>query len=232
MNKAVYHIKMTLQKSIFVITALIALMMYFAGSPDLAAQTTQTGAQIVWMDNPDEVIIRDKNGTLIQAELSLMIESESVVQTAKSRAEIVLVPNGSVIIIDNNTTFRIDSLQSAISNEKNNGNAFSLILGKFRLVAARVIGASYSVRTPTAVAGVRGTDFYRMYDPAAEKDWLCVTEGAVQLYSPKGNEEVLVPAGFFVNLNNGFQTAQPDKEWLTSNLTLNNIQRAVLPQNR
>ena len=232
MNKTIYHVTMFSQKRIFIITAIIALIFYFSGSPSLTAQTTHPGAQIVWMDNPDEVTIRDKSGTKIQADFGLMLESESVVQTAKSSAEIVLVPNGSVIIIDKNTTFRIDSLQTGINNQKGNENAFSLILGKFRMVAAKIIGATYSVSTPTAVAGVRGTDFYRMYDPAAGKDWLCVTEGAVQLYSPTDNEGVLVPAGFFVNLNNGFQTAQPDKEWLLSNLTLNNIQKAVLPQKR
>mgnify|MGYP000884165696 CR=1 FL=1 len=206
--------------------AAVVMMINF-GSPVLAETNPKSGAKIVWMDDSNEVLLRDANGNPIQSELGFLLERGCTVQTGNSTVEMTLVPNGSVIVIDKNTLFRIDSLYGRDGTSDN--NVFSLVRGKIRFIAARITGAFYSVQTPTAAAGVRGTDFYRMYDPQAGKDWLCVTEGAVQFDSPAGDKGVLVPAGFFVNLKNGFHTAEPDAEWLKTNLNLNTLHGAVPP---
>ena len=208
---------------------LLLILLFFSGFSFLSAQSSQAGAKIVWMDNPEEITIRNSLNREIVADFGIMLGSGYTIQTANSSAEIVLVPNGSVIVINENTNFRIDSIRKTEADEAATQNTFSLLKGKLRFIAAKISGSSYSVNTQSAVAGVRGTDFYRMYDPETGKDWLCVTEGSVQFDSPDGKLGVLVPAGSFVNLNNGFQTAQPDEDWLNKNLTLEKLNRAVLP---
>ncbi len=208
---------------------LIVLALFFFAGATISAQSRTVGARIVWMDDPDEVIIRDNNGESIQSDFGLMLEGGYSIETANSVVELELVPNGSVVILDADTSFHVDGLAGERRNRASRENAFSLVAGKMRLVAARNTGASYVVRTETAVAGVRGTDFYRQYDPEEDKDWLCVTEGAVQFSSPNGDRSVLVPAGAFVDLNVGFEISRPDEEWLQSNLTLESLQGAELP---
>jgi len=235
--KTTHFVHAVPQPQLLEIIAAIAMLMLFTALPSTALQASPrspalVAAQIVWMQEPSEVSIRDAAGNPIRAAFGVMLESGSTVKTRDSGAEIVLVPNGSVIVLDNNTTFRIDSLHDADSNQADNENVFSLIAGKLRLIAAKITGSSYSVRTKTAVAGVRGTDFYRMYAPAAGRDWLCVTEGSVQFDSPTGDQGVLVSAGEFVDLNKGFKTAQADGGWLENNLTLETLHRAVLPPQR
>lgn len=226
--KSIHCIKKVTSRRLFGLLMAGVMLMFVSGF-GMADTVSRVGARIVWMDDPGEVFIHDTAGTRIRADLGLTVESGSTVQTGNSGAEIVLVPNGSVILLDNNTTFRIDTLHSTTKEQMSDENIFSLLKGKLRLIAAKITGSSYSVRTPTAVAGVRGTDFYRMYDPAAGKDWLCVTEGTVQFESPSGDRGVLVSAGLFVNLTNGFQTATPDNEWLLNNLTLETLHEAVPP---
>ena len=209
---------------------LTVIFMTAAAFQVAAAPDPQTGALIVWMDDPDEVTVRDRTAGTVIPGIGLVLQTGSTISTGGSSVELVLVPNESVIVIGENTIFRIDTLHETASEKKSNDNTFSLIRGKLRFIAARITGSTYSVRTQTAVAGVRGTDFYRMYDPAGGKDWLCVTEGAVRFDPPSGEGGVTVPAGSFVNLNNGFRTAQPDEAWLRNNLTLEFLKGAEPPK--
>lgn len=212
-----------------VLAVVTALAMAVIAVPTAFTQTARVGAQIVWMDNIDQVIIHDAAGKSVQADFGVMLEPGATIQTKNSGAELTLVPNGTAIALDRNTTFRIDGLSGSAAAPASKDNTFSLLVGKLRMAAAQNTGSTYSVRTATTVAGVRGTDFYRAYDPAQTIDWLCVTKGAVQLDANSGSQGVLVQAGSFVNLNNGFVTAQPDAAWLQSHLTLENVHRAVLP---
>jgi len=70
-------------------------------------------------------------------------------------AEVELA-NGSIIRINENTTFRIDSIQGVNGATE---NAFYMAYGKFRAVAGQTTGSDqYTFKTKSAVCGVRGTD--------------------------------------------------------------------------
>lgn len=101
------------------------------------------------------------------------------VQTLKSTAELRLNPNGSIIKLTQNTNFQINALKSgSVANQASND--FALLSGKIRTVAARTSTAGeYSFRTPTALCGVRGTDFGIEVQPD-KTDRLVVRDGTVE----------------------------------------------------
>ncbi len=82
------------------------------------------------------------------------IPAGATVQTgATTFAELKLSPNGSIIKLGKSTSFTVSALAAAPQDK----NAFAVLAGKVRTVAAK--GAQYQFSSQTAVAGVRGTDF-------------------------------------------------------------------------
>ncbi len=99
------------------------------------------------------------------------------------------------------------------------------------MVAAKLQSAEpYTLKTASAVCGVRGTDFGRMYDPAAGKDWLCVLQGVVQVTSADGRQSATLADGDFVNLTAGYTTSKAPQDWIATNFTdISSFSRATLP---
>ena len=97
----------------------------------------------------------------------------TIVTGPGTTAELKLRPNGTIIKLAKSTSFTIAGLAST-AQEK---NAFALVAGKIRAVAAK--GAQYQVSSQTAVCAVRGTDFTFAVDEGA-KAVLMVAKGLVQ----------------------------------------------------
>jgi hypothetical protein len=97
----------------------------------------------------------------------------TIVTGPGTSAELKLVPNGTIIKLAKSTSFTVAGLAST-PQEK---NAFALVAGKIRAVAAK--GANYQVSSQTAVCAVRGTDFSFAVDEGA-KAVLMVAKGLVQ----------------------------------------------------
>lgn len=57
----------------------------------------------------------------------------------------------------------------------------------------------FEVKTPSAVAGVRGTDFITTYYESSKITKVQTLEGAVELRAASGEHKVLVPAGHFAS---------------------------------
>jgi hypothetical protein len=87
----------------------------------------------------------------------------------------------------------------------------------FAKAAKQMPGAEFHVRTPTAVAAVRGTQFFTAYgrDHGKAQDlWLCVNEGAVEVKTTASKNAVLVPHGKGVLIKSGLDTTKPQAfEW-------------------
>lgn len=153
---------------------------FFLLSFPLLAQTNASQnpyIEFAYADTIGLVKIVLADGSEISAQEGLRISTGSLVKTNGSVVELVLKPNGSIIRLSQNTLFKVDSLDGLEGNTSNN---FNLVSGKIRMVAAKTVSKpnSYQVRTPTAVGGVRGTDFY-MHVQDGKKDWLYVREGEV-----------------------------------------------------
>jgi hypothetical protein len=88
-------------------------------------------------------------------------------------AELRLKPNGTIIKLAKSTSFTIAGLATTAKDK----NAFALVAGKIRAVAAK--GAQYEISSRTAVCAVRGTDFSFVVEEGARAQ-LMVAKGLVQ----------------------------------------------------
>ncbi|MFI5346626.1 MAG: FecR domain-containing protein [Elusimicrobiota bacterium] len=96
--------------------------------------------------------------------------------------------------------------------------------GVFAKVAKQLPGAEFHVRTPSAVAAVRGTQFFTAYgrEHGKARDlWVCVNEGAVEVKTTASDKAVRVPAGKGVLIKNGLDTAKPQAFDWTKTLNWN-----------
>lgn len=96
--------------------------------------------------------------------------------------------------------------------------------GVFAKVAKRLPAAEFRVRTPTAVAAVRGTRFFTAYGRAREKNrdlWVCVDEGVVEVGTDKAARPLPVPAGKGVLIKSGTDLTKPQAYDWTKKLNWN-----------
>jgi len=112
---------------------------------------------------------------------------DELVTGPKSLAVIDLA-NGTTLKLKEKTTLAIDSIGEWTSVKLTAGGVFATI--------ARKLSGRFPVQTQTAVAGVRGTEFFMAYGKTidAKPDvWLCVNSGAVEVVIPDTGQTVIVP---------------------------------------
>ncbi len=177
------------KKTPLIVAAIIAALTAFPSA--VAAQTAGAPAAILaYADNPDAVEIVDSSGVGRMAMIGDEIKGGETVKTAASAAEIKLDPNGSIIKVARNTSFKVNALAGSAGG--GDTNEFALLGGKIRTVAARSkAGNKYLIRTPTAVCGVRGTDF-SLNAIAGMQDSVMVKKGLVE-FSKVGADGALQP---------------------------------------
>ena len=171
----------------------------------LLGSTTMVWAQggpkvlLVYADDESALTVITKEGVPRSAMMGDVIQAGETIKTAKTTAEIQLDPNGSIIKLARNTTFKIEALAGGQGQDT---NRMSLVGGKIRTVAAKVTGTEkYEIRTPTAVCGVRGTDFSMVVEEG-KRDAVYVQRGLVEFARTIGGtaQSVLVGAGQFVDV--------------------------------
>lgn len=120
------------------------------------------------------------------------------VRTLGTTAELRLDPNGTIIKLSYDTEFTIEALQT----DEQSANEFTLFGGKIRTIAAK-LGLfqrnNYSIQTPTAVAGVRGTDFGLQVIPD-ELDAAFVFEGNIEYTNLNSGQALNLGAGQFADV--------------------------------
>ncbi len=118
-----------------------------------------------------------------------------VVRTFDGFAEILL-PNGHILKLDSDTEVQLQSVlaQGAPSGE----DVVSVATGRLRSVVANLSGTGrgFQVRTPTAVGGVRGTDFVTQV--GADQEIIAVLEGLVN-FQQQGGSALSLGANQFAN---------------------------------
>jgi hypothetical protein len=149
-------------------------------------------AVLVYADDMREVEVLDFTGEVVEG---TDYGSELLIgfglRTGNTTAELQFEPNGSLLRVNTDTFLKIEELQG-LSNTQVNSAA--LVQGKMRVVAARVTGQNYRVRTPSAAFGVRGTDFVLSVDENRETT-VVVDEGAVDVFNPRTGATEQVAAG-------------------------------------
>ena len=162
----------------------------------LFAQEKPVGV-LEYFDNAREISVQDSEGFEYKyVRFGMDLKPGDIITTKNTHAEVRLSPNGSIIKIAANTRFSVDSLQGREDASK---NVFSLAAGKIRMVAARNIKSRYEVRTPTAVCGVRGTDF-GLEVIEGVRDAAAVLSGEIEFISKELNKSVTLTDGQFADV--------------------------------
>ncbi|MCX7981513.1 MAG: FecR domain-containing protein [Syntrophales bacterium] len=97
-------------------------------------------------------------GKTTPAQVKMGVESGDIIKTGAGAEAKLLFQDESTITIAQNTTFRIDEF---VIKDQTRKASFFTSLGKIVVDVKKFIGgeSSFIVRSPTAVAGVRGTGF-------------------------------------------------------------------------
>ena len=146
------------------------------GQNAAAQQSAAPKALIVFAEDPDALEIYDAYGVGRSVSIGDELKAGETLRTTRTAAELKLSPNGSILKVARNTSFKVDGLAAASGS---GANEFSLLGGKLRVVAARSSASdAYRFRTPSAVCGVRGTDFSLNVIPGF-RDQVLVKKGMI-----------------------------------------------------
>lgn len=178
--------------------AALAAFLFAAAAAAAWAQTAPK-ATLVYADDESALTAVSASGASRELFIGDSVAAGETVRTLRTTAELKLSPNGSIVKLARDTTFKIDKLAAAAGAEE---NEFALLGGKLRAVAAKTAaGDKYRIRTPTAVCGVRGTDFaLNVVDGV--RDSVFVRSGLVEFSRALADgtfEPVLVGAGQFAD---------------------------------
>ena len=173
----------------------IILLVPFVMFPQETAEPT---AVLEYFGDEYEIQVYDIDGNRIEEIFYGMdLMSGDRIKTGRTAAEIRLDPNGSIIRLSNNTEFVIESLQK----DEQSANEFTLFGGKLRAIAAKLgffKHNNYSIQTPSAVAGIRGTDF-GLEVVSSAMDSAFVFEGEIEYTSLTRGESLRLRAGQFAD---------------------------------
>ncbi len=138
-----------------------------------------------------------------------VIRCDDIIITHERSSAVLLIPRGKLAIGANTKIMIAKYLNEA----KPDANLIDLFFGQLRsLITKRKPGAEpaskFQVRTPTAVTGVRGTDFFVSYDEKSQVTEQATLEGQVEV-TPQATSKsgaaasapVLVSAGEQVSVN-------------------------------
>ncbi|MEE9542904.1 MAG: FecR domain-containing protein [Thermodesulfobacteriota bacterium] len=169
-----------------ILPAIIAAVYFgfFAGPKgDYVARITNFNGQVVVLKVND---LRARPAYIDQG-----IEIGDILRTQKdSKAEITFT-DGTVVGVAENT--KINVMDYLVEGSERKKGLIRLSRGKIRAIVTKASKGKrpgqFNVVTPTAVTGVRGTDFFLIHDKGYTK--LAVKEGSVDIYNPTKCDQIV-----------------------------------------
>jgi hypothetical protein len=175
---------------------------------------TALDGEVVFSDG--EVLVT-RNSEEIEVFIGMEVTDGDIVETLEDSLAIIHLAEGTEIKMRENTTLALDSLGRHMSVSLKRGSLFSRI--------HRQAVDSYGVITQTAVAAVRGTEFFVAYGRTIDENpdlWLCVNTGSVEVSIAETDEKVLVKEGEGINIVGGLKLTKPRFYPWTRELNWNN----------
>lgn len=182
-----------------------------------AAEPAAPSARLVHATG--DVTIESKAGGRLAKSGAALAASDSVT-TAAGATAIIELPDGSRLKLRASSRLAV-TLPGAKSTLTEVFLSFGSVFAK---VTKRRSGQQFHVRTPSAVAAVRGTEFFTAYGRAKGKSrdlWVCVNEGSVELETTKSKQGLVVPAGQGVLIKSGLDLTKPQAYDWTKDLNWN-----------
>jgi hypothetical protein len=168
---------------------------------------TVAGAQDGRIEYVEGDVWIETDGRRAVADFGMELSEGDLVVTGTDGVAVVTVTEGSQIKLRENTVVAIDTRTTSGSVDLRQGGIFARVRQ-----AATGESRSFSVRTPTVVAGVRGTEFFVAYGRTIESlpdVWLCVNEGSVEISILDRDESTVVNEGEGVNILSGTRATDP-----------------------
>lgn len=197
-----------MKRSFRPIFVLVALMMCSLATTALALE-----GQVVYTDG--DVSVRS-GSEVLEATIGMPVGQGDVIQTGADGVAIISISSGTDLKLRENTTLALDSLGDQIRVSLTAGGVFSKV--------SKLLAGRYVVKTETAVAGVRGTEFFVAYGRKIDMRpdiWLCVNSGSVEVSILETNQSVIVEEGKGINIVGGTKLTIPRRYPWTRKLNWN-----------
>jgi hypothetical protein len=167
-------------------------------------------AVLEYADDEVEIEAVNANGRdLGSVEIGDRFSQTDSIRTHRTTAEFRLEPNGSILKLSENTTFRLDAFQGRIFRKT---TRLTLYTGKLHLIAAASSGTNYRIQTPIVVLGVRGTELI-IDVSVGRKEVILVLHGKVEVLNKITQKRIMISAGEFVDaMDEDFEPRKLD-EW-------------------
>ncbi|MGA2640756.1 MAG: FecR family protein [Spirochaetia bacterium] len=151
---------------------------------------------------------------------------EAAIGDSLGPGDVIVTGAGSLAVIDlaNGTTLKLKEKTTLAINSIGESTAVTLTAGGVFTTIVRKLTGRFSVQTQTAVAGVRGTEFFMAYGRTIDEKpdvWLCVNSGAVEVAIPDTGQTVVVKQGLGINIVGGRKITSPKRYPWTRKLNWN-----------
>lgn len=195
--------------------ALVLLVRPSFAADDKAAKPA--GARLLAVSG--DVTIQSKDGSRMGKAGAALADGESVA-TAEGATVVIELIDGSRLKLRESSRLAVTlpSLKSQVTE------AFLSLGSVFAKVTKRLAGQEFHVRTLSAVAAVRGTEFFTAYGRPRGKSrdlWVCVNEGAVEIETSTEKKPLRVPMGKGVLIKSGTDLTKPQAYDWTKTLNWN-----------
>lgn len=138
-----------------------------------------------------KVFVVDKSGKQTKARIGLKIFPQSTIKTGKdSRAKVVMTDQNEINVSPESV---VELSKYEFDPKADNKNVLiNVIYGKIRSKVSQKYegGNKFQVKTPSAVAGVRGTDFITSFDKGRSETKIITFEGRVEFGIPAGSSDI------------------------------------------
>lgn len=187
-----------------------AIAIFISGAAGLMAESG-----IVEYFDGEVTVIRE--GDEFFVDFGEVLEPGDLIKTGIGSTAVIRLNERAQVKLRGSTHLWIDSVaREAATVSLDSGGVFARVVR----VAGAVTGISdFQVKTPSVVAGVRGTEFFVAYGRTIEEEpdlWLCVNEGSVEVAVPATGQRVTVEEGEGINILAGIRATEPKLyEWTT-----------------
>lgn len=145
-----------------------------------------------------QVFVKYKSGKR-KARVGMKVYVGNVIQTGKRSRVKLLMTDRTIINLGPNSKLRVRRYKSE-PKKRIRKSSFDLVYGKIRAKVPRGGKNDIRFKTPTAVAGVRGTELIILFDEATGESVVISIEGSVNVYDAQGGGGVVLLPGMATNV--------------------------------
>jgi len=191
------------------------LRIVFAGVLLIAGASVSLYAQeavgkVISLDGTVEAKL-DENGSWRTLNKKSDIYEKDTIKTGENSKVVLFFVDETTVSVGAETTIKIEKLLCSPAQNHREGK-LSVIMGKVRFNVGKLFSkdSSFEVRTPTAVAGVKGTSFI-VYVTSEQLTQLMGLSGVVTVtsISPEIGGEMLLTSGFMISVEDGAPPGDP-----------------------